>query len=107
MHIVTVKRGLEGVVVPSKLYPTLAAGRPVLGVAPEETDVVRIIRQTGCGVAANPDDPASVANAIRSVMHDAEQLRAMARRAREISFSYDRVKQLKIFSDTIEEAVHG
>lgn len=26
-HVVTVKRGLEGVVVPSKLYPTLAAGR--------------------------------------------------------------------------------
>ena len=51
MHVVTVKRGLEGVVVPSKLYPTLAAGRPVLGVAPEESDVVRIIRRTGCGLA--------------------------------------------------------
>ena len=47
MHVVTVKRGLEGVVVPSKLYPTLAAGRPVLGVAPEESDVVRIIRRGG------------------------------------------------------------
>jgi hypothetical protein len=31
----------------------------------------------------------------------------MARRAREISFSYDRVEQLKIFSDTIEAAVRG
>ena len=105
MHVVTVKRGLEGVVVPSKLYPTLAAGRPVLGVAPEESDVVRIIRRTGCGVAANPDDPASVAEAIRSVLHDSEQLQTMARRAREISFSYDRVKQLKIFSETLEDAV--
>ena len=107
MHVVSVKRGLEGVVVPSKLYPTLAAGRPVLGVAPEETDVVRIVRRTGCGVAANPDDPASVAQAIRSVLHDPEQLQIMARRAREISFSYDRVEQLKIFSDTIEAAVRG
>ena len=105
MHVVTIKRGLEGVVVPSKLYPTLAAGRPVLGVAPEETDVVRIIRRTGCGVAANPDDPASVAEAIRSVLHNSKQLQTMAGRAREISFSYDRVKQLKIFSDAIEEAV--
>ena len=105
MHVVTVKRGLEGVVVPSKLYPTLAAGRPVLGVAPEESDVVRIIRRTGCGLAANPDDPASVAEAIRSVLHDPEQLQTMARRAREISFSYDRVKQLKIFSETLEEVV--
>jgi colanic acid biosynthesis glycosyl transferase WcaI len=107
MHVVTVKRGLEGVVVPSKLYPTLAAGRPVLGVAPEETDVVRIIRRTGCGIAANPDDPASVAEAIRSVLHDSEQLQTMGRRAREISFSYDKVKQLKIFCETIEEAFRG
>ena len=75
MHVVTVKRGLEGVVVPSKLYPTLAAGRPVLGVAPEECDVVRIIRASGCGMAANPDDPASVVEAIRGVLHDSEQLR--------------------------------
>jgi glycosyltransferase involved in cell wall biosynthesis len=105
MHVVTVKRGLEGVVVPSKLYPTLAAGRPVLGVAPEESDVVRIIRRTGCGIAANPDDPASVAEAIRRVLHDSEQLRGMASKAREISFAYDRVKQLKIFSETMEEVV--
>jgi glycosyltransferase involved in cell wall biosynthesis len=107
LHVVTVKRGLEGVVVPSKLYPTLAAGRPVLGVAPEECDVVRIIRRTGCGVAANPDDANSVAEAIRGVLHDSEQLKEMGRRAREIAFSYDRVMQLKIFTETLEEVARG
>jgi glycosyltransferase involved in cell wall biosynthesis len=105
MHVVTVKRGLEGVVVPSKLYPTLAAGRPVLGIASEECDVVRTIRASGCGVAANPDDPASVADAIRGLLHDSELLQNMGRQAREISFSYDRAKQLKIFSETLEELV--
>jgi glycosyltransferase involved in cell wall biosynthesis len=105
MHVITVKRGLEGVVVPSKLYPTLAAGRPVLGVAPEESDVVRIIRRSDCGIAADPDNPKIVADAIRSVIYDSEQLRAMGLRARETAFSYDRVKQLKIFSETLEELV--
>ncbi len=105
MHVVTVKRGLEGVVVPSKLYPTLAAGRPVLGVAPEECDVVRIIRKTGCGLACDPDDPGAVAEAIRGVLHNSEHIRNMGLRAREIAFSYDRVKQLKIFTQTIEEVV--
>jgi glycosyltransferase involved in cell wall biosynthesis len=105
MHVVTVKRGLEGVVVPSKLYPTLAAGRPVLGIAPDESDVARIIRRSGSGIAANPDDPNSIAEGIRGVLHDAEQLENMGRRAREISFSYDRVTQLKIFTETIEEVV--
>ena len=107
MHVVTLKKGLEGVVVPSKLYSTLAAARPVLGVAPEESDVVRIIQRAGCGIAASPDDPNSVAAAIRGVLHDWKQLQTMGRRAREISFSYDKVKQLKIFSETIEEAVRG
>jgi colanic acid biosynthesis glycosyl transferase WcaI len=105
MHVVTVKRGLEGVVVPSKLYPTLAAGRPVLGIAPDECDVVRTIRATGCGVAANPDDPESVAAAIQGVLQNPEQLRTMSRQAREISFSYDKVKQLNIFSETLEDLV--
>ena len=105
MHVVTVKRGLEGVVVPSKLYPTLAAGRPVLGVAPEQSDVVRIIRKAGCGLTANPDDPNSVVKAIRGVLRDSEHNRNMALRAREIAFAYDRVKQLKIFTETIEEVV--
>jgi colanic acid biosynthesis glycosyl transferase WcaI len=105
MHVVTVKRGLEGVVVPSKLYPTLAAGRAVLGVAPEECDVVRIIRRASCGLAANPDDPNSVVEALRGVLHDSEQVRNMGLRAREIANSYDRVKQLKIFTETIEEVV--
>ncbi len=34
-HLITVKRGLEGVVVPSKMYGILAAGKPIVAVAPE------------------------------------------------------------------------
>src|SRR5580700_1769980 len=70
LHIITVKRGLEGVVVPSKLYSTLAAGRPVLVVAPEECDAARIVRESGCGVVADPDDPQAVAAAIRELRND-------------------------------------
>ncbi|HWX38332.1 MAG TPA: glycosyltransferase family 4 protein [Candidatus Sulfotelmatobacter sp.] len=103
LHIVTVKRGLEGVVVPSKLYPTLAAGRPVMGIAPEESDVVRIIRRAGCGIAADPDDPEKVAEAIRTVLHNPEQLKTMGRRARDSAGSYDKVMQLKMFVETLEE----
>jgi colanic acid biosynthesis glycosyl transferase WcaI len=103
LHVVTVKRGLEGVVVPSKLYPTLAAGRPVMGIAPEESDVVRIIRRAGCGIAADPDDPEKVAEAIRTVLHNPEQLKTMGRRARDSAGSYDKVMQLKMFVETLEE----
>ncbi len=102
LHVVTVKRGLEGVVVPSKLYGILAAGRPVLAVAPEESDVVRIVRRTGCGVAADPDDPAGIAARVRELLCDPAPLAEMACRARKVAQEYDRSSQLALFLQTIE-----
>lgn len=107
LHVVTVKRGLEGVVVPSKLYGILAAGRPVLAVAPKETDVARIVSRTGCGIVADPDDPTEVVATVRALSRDPERIAHMGRRAREIAGSYDKVSQLKIFTQTVEEAGRG
>ncbi len=102
MHVVTIRRGLEGVVVPSKMYPILAAGRPILAVAPEASDVARIVRRTGCGITADPDDPESVVRAVKTVYHNRTQLAEMARRAREAAREYDRVSQLAKFMETLE-----
>ena len=107
LHVVTVKRGLEGVVVPSKVYNILAAGRPLLAVATEKTEVARFARRDGCGLAVDPDDPAAAAEAVRGVLHDPEKLAHMSRRARELARGYDRVNQLQHFVQTIEEASRG
>ena len=56
-HVVTIKRGLEGVVVPSKMYGILAAGKPIVALAPKETDVVSLGAKQGFAVAADPDKP--------------------------------------------------
>jgi len=107
VHIVTVKRGLEGVVVPSKLFSILAAGRPVLAVAPEECDAVRIVREARCGLAADPDDPAAVAEALRSLRSDPAGLIEMGRRARETARNYVRVNELRRFMGVVEEAAQN
>jgi colanic acid biosynthesis glycosyl transferase WcaI len=104
LHIVTVRRGLEGVVVPSKLYSILAAGRPVLAVAAANSDTARIVVESGCGLAVDPDDPAAVAAAIRQLRNDPAKLAEMGRRAREISGKYARVEELEKFVGIIEEA---
>lgn len=105
VHIVTVKRGLEGIVVPSKLYSTLAAGRPVLAVAAPNSDAARIVVESGCGLAADPDDPAAVAAAIRELRSDPARLADMGRRARETAGKYARVNELEKFAAIIEDAV--
>ncbi len=104
LHIVTVKRGLEGVVVPSKFYSILAAGRPVFAVAPESCEVVRIVRQSGCGIVADPDDPQSVVRALREIRGDRARLDYMGRRAREIAKNFVRADELDRFTEIVEEA---
>ena len=104
VHIVTVKRGLEGIVVPSKIYSILAAGRPVLVVAAAQSDAARIVVECGCGLAADPDDPAGVAAALRELRGDSARLAAMGRRARETAAKYARVNELEKFAAIIEDA---
>jgi len=53
--------------VPSKLYNFLAAGRPILGLATEDSEVFQIIRDAECGLCAPPDDPIRIAAAIRTL----------------------------------------
>ncbi len=103
IHIVTVKRGLEGVVVPSKLYSILAAGRPVLAVATKESDAARIVTEDGCGVAADPDDPAAVAAAVRELRSDSARLAQMGRRAQESARKYARVGELQHLIEIMED----
>jgi colanic acid biosynthesis glycosyl transferase WcaI len=107
LHIITVKRGLQGVVVPSKLYSTLAAGRPILVVAPLESDAARIVVESGCGVAADPDDPAAVATAIRELRAQPARLAEMGRRAGETAAKYARVDELNRFVAIVEDAARN
>jgi colanic acid biosynthesis glycosyl transferase WcaI len=106
VHVITVRRGLEGVVVPSKLYSILAAGRPVLVVAPPECDAARIVVESGCGLAADPDDPAAVAAAIRELRGDPARLAQMSVNAHETAVKYARVNELQRFVAIIEEAAN-
>jgi glycosyltransferase involved in cell wall biosynthesis len=107
VHLITIRRGLEGVVVPSKLYSTLAAGRPVLAVAAANSDAARIAAESRCGLAVDPDDPAALANAIRRMRDDPAGLGQMGARARVVAEKYARVIELRRFADVIEQAAQS
>jgi colanic acid biosynthesis glycosyl transferase WcaI len=96
-HLITVKRGLEGVVVPSKIYGILAAGKPIVAVAPMETDVASYGVRQGFGVAADPDRPAELVAAIQGLIADGNRVKQMGAAAKEASRGYDRVFELQKF----------
>ena len=103
LHLLAIRRGLEGVVVPSKLYPILAAGRPVLALAPEASDAARIIRRNGCGVVADPDDPAALAKLVEELSQSRERLTAMRARALETAAEFSLDKELQRFVHVVEQ----
>lgn len=56
IHVICQKPGTEGLLVPSKIYSTLAAGRPSLFIGPSDCEVGRIIEDSRSGFIVAPND---------------------------------------------------
>src|SRR5258705_13075788 len=106
-HLITIKRGLEGVVVPSKMYGILAAGRPIVAVAPGETDAVALGEKLGFSVGADPDYPDQVAKVIRKLAADPARMTVMGQSARAAAPGYARVKELEKFVQIVSAPARG
>jgi putative colanic acid biosynthesis glycosyltransferase WcaI len=103
-HIITVKRGLEGVVVPSKLYGILSAGKPIVAVAPEECDVVSFGKREGFAVSADPDDPRQFVQCVRQILNDGQQLRRMGEAAVGVAPQFERNRELQKLVDVVKRS---
>jgi glycosyltransferase involved in cell wall biosynthesis len=104
-HIITIRRGLEGVVVPSKMYGIVAAGRPIVAVAPAESDAASLILRIGCGVVADPDCAEDVAAKVLTLSADPAKAQVMGRAARASANDYNRASELRKFLRVVQEAV--
>ena len=82
LHFVGLARGLSGFVVPSRLYGILAAGRPVLAAADEDSETAQLVREVGCGIVLPPGRPDLLADAIRAAAGGEHDLEEMGKRGR-------------------------
>ena len=89
--LVTVARGFEGLLVPSKLYGIMAVGKPVLYYGATDGDVPALVKRHELGWVIEQGDAAGLARALREAAADPQlraRLGANARRAFEVH--YDR-----------------
>jgi glycosyltransferase involved in cell wall biosynthesis len=82
VHLVSQRPGTQGLIVPSKLYGVLAAGRAILYVGPEDTHVAQVVRNSGAGVRVANGDVAALAEALRGLAADPAGRAEMGRRGR-------------------------
>ncbi|MFQ5931830.1 MAG: glycosyltransferase family 4 protein [Nitrospiraceae bacterium] len=107
VFIVSLKRGLAGYIVPSKLYGILAAGRPYVAAVEEMCEVTTITKKYNCGLLAEPGDPGDLAQKILTLYHDSALSQRLGANARQAAVVFDRKVQVRAYNDLFHELVHA
>jgi glycosyltransferase involved in cell wall biosynthesis len=82
VHLACLLPELEGLLVPSKAYGVLAAGRPLICIGDLEGELARLVRANRCGAAVSCGDGSALANEILRLQADRAECAAMGDRAR-------------------------
>jgi len=101
--LVSLKAGLAGYIVPSKLYPILAAGRPYIAAVEPLSEVAALTERHRCGVRVDPGDAVQLADAIRRLADQPGERDSMGARARLASELFSRDRQVAAHAQVIEE----
>jgi colanic acid biosynthesis glycosyl transferase WcaI len=84
VHLVSLRPELEGLVVPSKLYGILAAGRPLAFVGAEDGEVGRLVLREELGFVVAPGRDVELAENLIRLRDDPALRAAMGARARRV-----------------------
>lgn len=87
-HLVTMRKGMQGVAVPCKLYGIMAAARPAIFVGPTDADTAIQINQANCGKVIDIDDDNLLVDTIRSYANDLSQVSALGQSGYEYFLKY-------------------
>jgi colanic acid biosynthesis glycosyl transferase WcaI len=104
VHLACLLPELEGLIVPSKMYGILAAGRPAVFIGDTDGELARLLEESHCGVSVRCGDGALLAEELRRMQRDNERTRLMGLRARavfETRFTLNRAvrKWIHLLSD--------
>jgi len=83
VHLISQAAAFNGVVVPSKLYGIMAAGRASLMVGPSDCEVAMELADSQSGLRFDSGDDQGLADAIAKLADDHAEAEAMGRRAKQ------------------------
>ena len=106
VSLVTLEKGFEGMVVPSKIYGILASGRPVIVVVGGESEIVGIIRKGKCGKIVKIRDYHALVNNIMDYYKNSKKCREDGLNGRRcFEKNFDRKIATKKYIEVIKETL--
>lgn len=85
VSVISMMPGMSGISVPSRLYNVLAAGRPIIAVVDETSEIARVVSEEQIGWVVAPGDVPALLNAIRQASQAGALLTQMGERARAVA----------------------
>jgi glycosyltransferase involved in cell wall biosynthesis len=105
-HLVSIQEGVEGCVVPCKLFGVMAAARPTIYIGHPSSEVARVLDERGCGVLVRQGDVDGLEAAIRKMAADRAGTSAMGDRARvALAETYNREMACEQWRVLLEQVV--
>jgi len=83
LSLVSVAKGMESLVAPSKLYPAMATGRPIAAICPSSSYLHQLLETASCGAAFANGEGQHLANYIRMLSQDTEETQRLGKAGRQ------------------------
>ncbi len=103
IHWLSLDPALEGMIVPSKIYGILSAGRPFIFVGAAHGEVAQMVARHGGGFTVAVGDAATLAARLRHLVDDASGRQALGAQAREAASLYSRASALAQWTALIDD----
>jgi glycosyltransferase involved in cell wall biosynthesis len=87
VHLVSLLPTLEGLIVPSKVYGILAAGRPVVFIGDTQGEVANLLREHVCGICVEAGAGQQLADELLALQTDPERVLALGANARRLALT--------------------
>jgi colanic acid biosynthesis glycosyl transferase WcaI len=101
--IISFSGGMSGISVPSRMYNVLSAGKPLLAVCDDDSELAAVVREEVIGWVIPPGRPDLMVAALREAKADPNRLRAMGERARKAAETkYTSVHVIEVYKSLIE-----
>lgn len=107
LHIVSMKPGMEGLLVPCKFYSSLNVGRPTLFFGSKHSEIGQVIEEYKTGSIVEKLDPDALARAILEYRNDGDVWYRAQQGAIEAGQIYNPENSLKAWEETLVKVLEG